>query len=82
MSSVDYIALRQSDWYSEAREDHADTRFCCVAQKGIYEDIYHLMSQRVCYMHVLYRTLLPVVGARKVLWRLVDVEADVLVRGD
>jgi hypothetical protein len=56
MSSVDYTTLRQSDWYSEAREDLADTRFWCVAQKGIYEDIYRPMSQRVCYMHVLDRT--------------------------
>jgi hypothetical protein len=56
MSSVDYIALRQADWFTQPREDLADTRFWCVAQKGIYEDVYRPMSQRVCYMHVLDRT--------------------------
>jgi hypothetical protein len=45
------------DWYTEARDEELDdTHFWCVAQKGIYEDIYHPMSQRVCYMHVLDRT--------------------------
>jgi hypothetical protein len=56
MSSVDYIALRQADWFTQPREDLADTWFWCVAQKGIYEDVYRPMSQRVCYMHVLDRT--------------------------
>jgi hypothetical protein len=57
MSSIEYSALRQLDWYSEARDKElADTRFWCAAQKGIFEDIYRPMSQRVCYMHVLDRT--------------------------
>jgi hypothetical protein len=57
MNSVEYSALMQLDWYSEARDEELeDTHFWCVAQKGIYEDICHPMSQRVCYMHVLDRT--------------------------
>jgi hypothetical protein len=57
MNSVEYSALRQQDWFSEARDEELeDTRFWCAAQKGINEDIYRPMSQRVCYMHVLDRT--------------------------
>jgi hypothetical protein len=57
MNSIEYSALRQLDWYTEARDEELDdTRFWCVAQKGIYEDIYCPMSQQVCYMHVLDRT--------------------------
>jgi hypothetical protein len=57
MSSVDYSALRQLDWYSVARDEELeDPRFWCFARKCIYEDIYRTMSQRVCYMHVLDRT--------------------------
>jgi hypothetical protein len=57
MSSVEYIALRQLDWFSEARDEELeDPHFWCLAQQSIYEDIYRTMSQRVCYMHVLDRT--------------------------
>jgi hypothetical protein len=57
MSSVEYSALRQLDWFSEARDEELeDPRFWCFAQQCIYEDIYRTMSQRVCYMHVLDRT--------------------------
>jgi hypothetical protein len=57
MNSAEYSALRQLDWFFEARDEELeDTHFWCVAQKGIYEDIYRPMSQRVCYMHVLDRT--------------------------
>jgi hypothetical protein len=57
MSFVEYSALRQLDWFSEARDEELeDPRFWCLAQQGIYEDIYRTMSQRVSYMHVLDRT--------------------------
>jgi hypothetical protein len=33
MSSVEYSALRQLDWYSEARDEELeDPRFWCLAQ--------------------------------------------------
>jgi hypothetical protein len=45
MSSVEYSALRQLDWFSEARDEELeDPRFWCLAQQGIYEDIYRTMS--------------------------------------
>jgi hypothetical protein len=45
MNSVEYSALRQLDWFSEVRDEELeDTRFWCVAQKGIYEEIYRPMS--------------------------------------
>jgi hypothetical protein len=38
MSSVEYSALRQLDWFSEARDEELeDTRFWCLNQKLIYE---------------------------------------------
>jgi hypothetical protein len=55
MNSVEYSALRQLDWYSEARDEELeDTHFWCVAQKGIYEDIYRPMSQRVIRLKRIY----------------------------
>jgi hypothetical protein len=57
MSSVEYCALRQLDWYAEARDEELeDSRFWCLNQKLIYEQVYRIMSQRVCYMHVLDHT--------------------------
>jgi hypothetical protein len=54
MSSVEYSALRQLDWFAEARDEELeDSRFWCLNQKLIYEQVYRPMSQRVCYMHVL-----------------------------
>jgi hypothetical protein len=38
MISVDYSALRQLDWFAEARDkDLEDSRFWCLNQKLIYE---------------------------------------------
>jgi hypothetical protein len=57
MSSVEYSALRQLDWYAEARDEELeDNRFWCLNQKLIYEQVYRIMSQQVCYMHMLDRT--------------------------
>jgi hypothetical protein len=47
MNSVEYSALRQLDWFSEARDKELeDTRFWCFAQQCIYEDIYHVCHRR------------------------------------
>jgi hypothetical protein len=57
MNSLEYSALRQLDWFSEARDEELeDPHFWCFAQQCIYEDIYRTMLQKVCYMHVLDRT--------------------------
>jgi hypothetical protein len=54
---MDYSALRQLDWFVVARDEELeDSRFWCLNQKLIYEQVYRTMSQRVCYMHVLDRT--------------------------
>jgi hypothetical protein len=38
MSSMDYSALRQLDWFAEARDKELeDSRFSCLNQKLIYE---------------------------------------------
>jgi hypothetical protein len=45
MRSVVYSALRQLDWYAEARDEELeDNRFWCLNQKLIYEQVYCIMS--------------------------------------
>jgi hypothetical protein len=57
MSSVEYSALRQLDWFADARDEELEeSRFWCLNQQLIYEQVYRTMSQWVCYMHVLDRT--------------------------